>query len=97
MNIILEVVRVTSGPTYEYLKSIDLVGRVEEEGDFVVFGCKKDHESQFYNGVLEMDKSNPIFGLQSVEETKEFWLDGGDGTLLYIEKGCFERVDINAS
>ncbi|HZJ91307.1 MAG TPA: hypothetical protein VFC89_06605 [Oscillospiraceae bacterium] len=35
-------VRVTSGVTYDYLKDIDLFGRVTDEKDFILYGCKVD-------------------------------------------------------
>ena len=91
-KMIYQFVRVTSGVTYDYLKDIDLFGRITEAGDFVLYGCKTKDEPKFYQGILEMDQADEIFGFESVEEVKEFWLDGGDGCLLYIDKGCFEVV-----
>jgi hypothetical protein len=89
----LGFVRVISGVTYEYLKDINLFGRVTEEEDFVLFGCAVEDEPKFYQGIYEMDQMDEVFGFESADEVKEFWEDGGDGCLLHIEKGCFEIVE----
>jgi len=90
-------VKVTSGVTYDFLKDINLFGRVTEEGDFILFGCAVDDEPKFYRGIFEMDKAYEVFGFESVEDVKEFWEEGGDGCLLHIDKGCFEIVAMDSA
>ena len=90
-------IKVTSGVTYDFLKDINLFGRVTEEGDFILFGCAVDDEPKFYRGIFEMDKAYEVFGFESVEDVKEFWEEGGDGCLLHIDKGCFEIVAMDSA
>lgn len=89
----LTFARITSGSQYEYLKDIELVGRVDDDGSFIVFGCKNEDQPQFYQGLLEMDKADPVLGWETLEEAKEWWEEGGDGMLMYVEKGDFEIIE----
>ena len=90
----MEIAKVISGELYPYLKEIKLVGRVREESnnDFIIYGCIRGYEMKFYKGILEYDKATEIMGFNSVEEVEEFWLDGGEGMFLTVEKGDYEVI-----
>ena len=82
--------RVISGDQFDYLKGIDIFGRIEEEGDFIVFGCRSEDEPRFLQGLLNMDKADPFQGWETVEDVKGFWEN--PDMLMYVEKGNFEIV-----
>lgn len=86
----LAFVRVTGGDQYEYLKDIDIFGRIDEEGDFIVFGCRDEDQLKFYQGLLDMDRADPFQGWETVEDVKEFWEN--PDMLMYVEKGNFKIV-----
>jgi hypothetical protein len=83
--------RVISGELHEFLKDIDIVGRVDDLGDFVVFGCRNEDQPRFYQGILDYDKKTEIQGFETVEQVKEWWEECAD-MLLYIDKGDYELV-----
>lgn len=88
----------TGGASYEYLKDITLVGSVggfSGGSDFVVFGCVDSDQAKFYEGIYQMDKAEPFIGLESIEETKEFWEEGSEGLTYIIDAGCFEVFETN--
>jgi NADPH-dependent curcumin reductase CurA len=85
--------RVTGGDTYDYLKTIDIVGPVGVVGDLIVYGCKDADQPRFYEGLFNMDKTDPVQGWQTAEDVKEWWEEGGDGMLMYVKKGNFEVVE----
>ena len=92
MPIKIIMAKVVSGHTYQYLKDIEVVGRVDEEGDLIVFGCKDIDQPRFYQALLDIDKADSVHGWETVEEVKSWWEEELD-MLLYIEKGKFEIVD----
>lgn len=83
--------RVIGGELQNFLKDIDIVGRVDESGDFAVFGCKDEDQQRFYKGILDYDKKTDIQGFETVEEVKKWWEECADMTL-YIDKGDYELV-----
>lgn len=87
--------RVISGELYDHLKDVDVVGRVDESGDFVVWGCKDDDQLKFYQGILEYDKKTKIQGFRTIEQVKQYWEELGD-MLLYIDKGDYILVDVQS-
>lgn len=87
----LSIVRVVGGDLFEYLKDIDIVGRVDEDGDFRVFGCKDEDQDRFYQGILAYDKSDPVQGFETVEDVKEWWEEVAD-MILCVDKGDFKIV-----
>lgn len=93
MNKRLAFVRVIGGELFDYLKDIDIFGRITEEEDFIVFGCRNEDQGRFYKGILEYDKSTEIVGFETVEEVKDWWEDGSD-MLMHIEKGAFDVVEL---
>jgi hypothetical protein len=88
--------RVISGDLYDYLKDVDIAGRVDESGDFVIWGCKDEDQPKFYRGILEYDKKTEIQGFQTIEQVKEYWEEMAD-MLLYIAKGDYILVDAESN
>lgn len=63
MKLDIKIAMVTGGVLFQYLKEIELVGRVDEDdGVYRVFGCEKRDEPRFYKGILEYDKSTEFHG-----------------------------------
>jgi hypothetical protein len=85
----MEFAKVISGELFEYLKDIDLAGRVDEQGDFVIWGCSQPDEDKFYQGILEYDKTTQIQGFETVEDVRRFWEEDAD-MQLFIENGNYE-------
>lgn len=90
----IKIVKTIGGELYPYLKNIKLVGRVREEynNDFIIYGCIRGYEQEFYRGILDYDEVTGIIGFNDVEDVEEFWMDEGDGTLLVINKGDYKIV-----
>ena len=92
----MEVVKVevTSGELYPYLKGITLVGRIaqEDKGNFIVYGCIKEDEEKFYNGILKYDKDCNYMGFETVEEVVNYWTKIGD-LLLTVANYDYRTVD----
>ena len=86
--------RITKGDLYEHLKEIDIFGRLTEDGEFVVYGCKNEDQPRFYQGILDYDKETDIQGFETVEQVKEWWEEEAD-MLLHISKGDFEIVEVD--
>jgi hypothetical protein len=91
----LSFVRITSGELHQHLKDIDIVGRIDEDGEFRVFGCKNEDQDRFYKGILEYDKETQIQGWETVVEVKEWWEEEAD-MILCVDKGDYEVVDTPA-
>jgi NADPH-dependent curcumin reductase CurA len=87
----ITLARVTGGNLHEHLKNIDIVGRIDDCGDFIVFGCKKEDEERFYKAILEYDKKVNVQGFETVEQVREWWEEEAD-MQMYIDKGDFEMV-----
>ena len=85
--------KITGGSQYEYLKDIELLGRVDDDGSFIVWGCRDADQPKFYQGLLDIDKACPAIGWETAEEVKEWWEEGGEGLLMYVDKGDFEIVE----
>ena len=88
----LSFVKISGGCLYEYLKDISIVGRVDENGEFKVFGCKNEDQDIFYQGILDYDRMAQVNGFESVEEVKEWWENEAD-MILTVEKGCYEVLE----
>ena len=86
------IAKVTGGELYEYLKDIDLFGRVTEENKFIVFGCKEADQERFYKGLLEYDKVTDMQGFKTVKQVKRWWEEEAD-MQLYVEAGAFEVIE----
>jgi len=89
----LEIAKVISGELYPYLKEIKLVGRVREESDndFIIYGCIRGYEDEFYKGILDYDKATEIMGFDSVEEVENFWTEAR-GMFLVLENDEYETT-----
>ena len=85
-------VRIVNGNLQQYLKNIDIYGRIDESGKFVVWGCKNIDQPRFYKALLDMDKADPVQGWETVEEVKDWWENEAD-MLLWIDEGCFEEIE----
>lgn len=77
---------VTSGEQLKYFKGVRLYGRFSEDG-FIVYGCHKDDEPDFYDGVYRQDLDEPFMGFDSIQSVREYWKSGGDGALMIISEG----------
>lgn len=90
----MELVKVTGGELYEYLKNIKLVGRIREESDndFIIYGCVRGYEDEFYEGILKYDRETKIIGFSSVEDVEEFWEEEGEGMFLVLDYGEYEII-----
>ena len=91
MKIDIKFARVTSGELFEYLKDIRLLGKVDDDGDFLVFGCRDEDQDKFYKGLLEYDKAQPFQGWETIDDVKGYWEEGGE-MILFVEKGYYELV-----
>jgi hypothetical protein len=89
----LSFIKITSGELFDYLKDIDIVGKINDDGSFIVFGCKNEHQDKFYAGIFEYDKVTEIQGFKKVEEAKHWWEEVADMTL-YVDKGNYEVLEI---
>lgn len=91
----IKIVKTIDGELHPYLKDIKLVGRVREEynNDFIIYGCIRGYEQEFYQGILDFDKATGgEMGFNCVEDVEVFWMDGGDGMFLVINKGDYELI-----
>jgi hypothetical protein len=88
----LAFVKITDGQLLQFLKDVRIFGRIDDVG-FIIYGYHEEDEDKFYQGIYEHDKYVDLRGFESAEDAKEFWLDGGDGMLLHIEKDCWEVVE----
>ena len=88
----IEFARIIKGDLFEHLKDIDICGRLDETGEFVIYGCKDEDQGRFYKGILSYDKVTEINGFETIEEVKEWWEEEAD-MLLYVSKDDFEIVD----
>jgi len=43
--------RIIGGELQEDLKDIDIFGFLRENGEFVIYGCRDDDQSRFYQGL----------------------------------------------
>ena len=95
----LNIVKITGGELYPYLKDITLIGRIETEEDwgakdnFYIFGCKDEDQQKFYNGILEFDKLTKTQGFKTTRDVEEFWLDGCDGMVLFVKNGDYVVIE----
>lgn len=89
----LDYAKVTSGVWVDYLKDITLVGRVKEDGEFYIFGCRNEYAKEFYKGIYEADKTigNEGMGFESPEDVEEYWKNP-DFIFLTLDKGCYEVI-----
>ncbi len=87
--------RVIKGELQPYLKNIKLVGRIREESnnDFIIYGCIRGYEQEFYQGILDYDKATGIIGFDSVEDVEEFWIEEGEGMFLVLDNRDYEVVE----
>mgnify|MGYP000924661221 CR=1 FL=1 len=91
----IKIVKTIGGELHQYLKNIKLVGRVREEynNDFIIYGCIRGYEQEFYQGILDFDKATGgEMGFNYVEDVEVFWMDEGEGMFLVINKGDYELI-----
>lgn len=75
-----------SSSFYKYFKDVTLVV-ADDKGcwsGIPIYGCTVADEQKFYEGILVMDQDDNVHGFESVKEVEEFWLAGGDGSLLVV-------------
>lgn len=92
----IKILKTIDGELYPYLKDIKLVGRVREEynNDFIIYGCTRGYEQEFYQGILNFNKATGgEMGFNYAEEVKVFWMDEGEEMFLVINKGDYEVSD----
>ena len=82
----IKLAKIKKGKLYPYLKDITLVGRVDEDEEFIIYGCKTKDESKFYQGILDYDKVDKTHNFKTVKEVENYWIEVGD-LLLYLKKG----------
>lgn len=80
--------KVTSGKLHQYLKDVEILGRVTKDEEFIIYGCKIKDERKFYQGILNYDKSVGIQGFETIKEVEKYWLEHGE-IILYLKKGEF--------
>jgi hypothetical protein len=85
-------VKIIKGNLYNYLKDVDLVGRIQDDGEFIMYGCENEDQEKFYKGLLDYDKFTEEMGWETVEDVKEFWEDEAD-MILCVEKDCYEVLE----
>ena len=86
------VVKIISGELYEHLKDVRLWGAIRRDG-FTIYGCAREDEKKFYEGILAYDKATNIQGFESSEEVKKWWEEVGD-MLLIVDNGDYEEIQI---
>lgn len=84
--------KVVKGDIYKYLKNIKLIGRINHEKEFIVYGCKEKDETAFYEALLENDKENNIIGFNDIAEVEEYWMNEAD-MFLIIKNGDYEVIE----
>ena len=85
----MEFARVISGELFKHLKNIDLAGRVDDNGNFIIWGCSIPDEDMFYQAIFEYDKITQIHGFKTVDDVKHFWEEDA-GMQLFIESGSYK-------
>lgn len=91
----IKIVKTIDGELHSYLKDIKLVGRVREEynNDFIIYGCIRGYEQEFYKGILDLDKANGgEMGFNDTEDVEVFWMDEGEGMFITIDNGEYEII-----
>lgn len=92
----IKIVKIIDGELYPHLKDIKLIGRVREEynNDFIIYGCIRGYEQEFYQGILDYDKATGgEMGFNDVEDVEVFWMDEGEGIFLTIDNGEYEIIN----
>ena len=90
-----KIVKIIDGELYPYLKDIKLIGRVREEynNDFIIYGCIRGCEEEFYKGILALDKANGgEMGFNDTEDVEVFWMDEGEEMFITINNGEYEII-----
>lgn len=83
-----------SSSFYKYFKDVTLtVGYKGCWSGIPIYGCVTKDERRFYEGVLAMDKEDNIKGFESVIEVEEYWLRGGDGSMMVIPEDELIIID----
>jgi len=88
----LSFVEVRSGTLYDFLKNIPIVGKIDDNGDFFIFGCKSQDEKRFYEGILNFDKLTQEYGFKTVGDVEEEWLLGD--MHLYLSEGEYVIIEM---
>lgn len=91
----IKIVKTIGGELHQYLKNIKLVGRVREEynNDFIIYGCIRGYEQEFYKGILDLDKANGgEMGFNDTEDVEVFWMDEAEGMFITIDNGEYEII-----
>ena len=83
--------KIIGGELHEYLKGIDVVGSVRDNGEFAIYGCRNEDQPCFYKGLLDYDKKTGYQEWETVEDVEEWWKE--PDMLLVVNKGCYELVD----
>lgn len=88
---------VNSTKVESHLKGLIIAGRFSSGGwagdGFIVYGCVREHEEQFYQAILKIDKQEGgVIGFKSSKEVKEWWEAGGDGQLMVLDRDCFYEL-----
>ena len=78
----------------EGIKISAITGSELSDKGVVILGCVNEDRIRFYEGLFRMEQEEPVLGIESVEEMKEWWEDGGDGCFLCLEEGEFELVEV---
>lgn len=91
----IKIVKTIGGELHQYLKDIKLVGRVREEynNDFIIYGCIRGYEEEFYKGILALDKATGgEMGFNDTEDVEVFWMDEGEEMFITIDNGEYEII-----
>lgn len=90
MKVRTAIVKVISGDLYNYLKDVRLWGAINPD-KFTIYGCVREDETKFYNGIFEYDKATDIQGFKSAKEVKIWWEEVGDMSLI-VENGDYKEI-----
>jgi len=91
----IKIVKTIDGELHSYLKGVKLVGRIRKEynNDFIIYGCIRGYEQEFYQGILDYDKATGgEMGFNDVEDVEVFWMDVDEGMFLALDNGEYEII-----